>query len=131
MLEFGDFAVSRQGGFALLSQRIVDHALGDDGACGVIRAGFRAQRQKTNFGRIDIKSFDQSQDGIGSHGVHALLWPGQPEARADDITDFVAVFARPVAPILQINAKRRHIYGYSANTYRGVAHRCFQVWSVR
>ena len=81
-----------------------------------------AQTEEANIGGVDIVAVDQFHDRIGRHRVDTLLRAGQPKGSADYITNFVPVLATPIAPVLQVDSKWRHVNRDTANTDGGLTH---------
>ncbi len=109
MLEFRNFTAARNRRHAPRLERLVDHALDDNGAGRIVGARLGAETQELDARRIDVVLVDQAHDGGGRHRVNAVIGPAYPETAADDFADLGPVIAGPLAPVLEPHAIRRHV----------------------
>ena len=127
VLDFGYFAVAVDGGQSAGPEAIVQHALDDDGAGGIVRAGFGAQAEKPDPLRVDSVTLDQAHGGRAGHGIDTLMWAAHPKAVADHRAGLVPGRPGPLAPVLQTDSIGWHIGRKSADPDVSV-HFEFLIW---
>src|SRR5690606_17788789 len=109
VLDLGNLAVAVHGRPAGLPQAVVEHALDDHRARGVVRARFGSEAEKADALGIDVVRVAKAHHGRCGDCIIALLGTAHPEAAADGRAGLVPRGARPAAPLLQIDPIRRHV----------------------
>ena len=115
VLDLGHFAVAVHGGQAPGLQPVVQHALDDDRAGGIVGAGFGAQSEKADLLGIDAVLLDQAHGGRAGHGVDALARTAHPEAVPYHGAGLAPRRPGPPAPVLQAHSIGGHIGRESAD----------------
>ncbi len=115
MLELGDLAVPGDARPTEPLERLVDHALDDDRARGVVGARLGSEPQKADLAGVNVVVDDEAQDRVGGHGVDVLVGSAHPKAAADDRADLVPRCTGPAAPVLEADAVARHVDGHGAD----------------
>ena len=100
LLELRDLAVARQLRAALCEKRVVDHALNDDRARGVVTAGLGAEGEHADALRIDGVILDEPQRGVRRQGIDALARAAHPETSPHNTAGFVPGLVIPATPVL-------------------------------
>ena len=116
MLHLGHLAVPAQRALPARPKAVVQHALHDHGAGGVVGARFRAKTEEADPLGIDAVAVDQTHDGRGRHGIDALRGAAHSEAVADDRPGLIPRVTGPLTPRLEVDAIRRDVNGKAAET---------------
>ena len=117
MLVLRHLTITAQDRLSLRPQRVVQHALHDDRARGIVRAGFRTQTQKSDSPGVDFVIFDQSINSRRRHCVRILCRPDHAETLAHDVGNLGPRIAGPLAPRLEVHPVRRDVLRKSADSY--------------
>ena len=116
VLELGHLAVAGQERHALRGERVVDHALDDDGARRIVAARLGAEGEHADPLRVELVVLDEAQHGVRGERVDALGGPAHPEAAPDDAPRLLPGLVVPGTPVLQRDAVRGQIQRQSADS---------------
>src|SRR6185312_8980216 len=122
VLELGNLAVPRELRTTLRHERVVDHALDDDGAGGVVAARLGTESEHPDPRRIDVVVAQQAPDRIGRQGVDALARTAHPERPPDDTLHSTPGVIVPRGPVLEPNSIVRQVEGQATNSRHQYSH---------
>ena len=114
VLELRHLAVPGQLGTTVREKRIVDHALDDDGAGGVVAARFGAEGEHPDPRRVDVVVADKAPDRVGGKRVNALARAAHPEGSSDHTLNPAPWFAVPLSPVFETHAVLRKVQRQAA-----------------